>query len=140
MQLGLFGKRQNRHLDWGKLGLKRVLAPAITAFENGVPVAPRVAQDWFHTVAHLDGHARNLFLNDGAAPKAGSVFRHKGQAELLRRIAKDGRKGFYEGEAAEDMVAALREAGGCRASTATSRLSSTRRTDKARRPSCFSTS
>ena len=31
--------------DWGKLGLDRVLAPAIHYAEAGVPVAPRVAFD-----------------------------------------------------------------------------------------------
>jgi gamma-glutamyltranspeptidase/glutathione hydrolase len=40
------------------------------------------------------------------------MFRHAGQAEVLRRIADQGRAGFYEGEVAEDMVASLRAIGG----------------------------
>src|SRR5690606_16787084 len=33
--------------------------------------------------------------------------------EILRRVARDGRAGFYEGEVAEDMVDSLRALGGC---------------------------
>ena len=53
---------------------------------------------------NLRGAARDLFLFDGVAPEPGQVFRAPGQAEVLRRIARDGRDGFYAGEVAEDMV------------------------------------
>ena len=98
--------------DWGKLGLDAVLAPAIRYAEEGVPVAPRVAFDWAGDADHLQGAARKHYLIDGAAPKVGAIFRAPGQAEVLRRIAREGRKGFYEGEVAEDMVASLRALGG----------------------------
>jgi gamma-glutamyltranspeptidase/glutathione hydrolase len=98
--------------DWGKLGLDAILAPAIRYAEEGVPVAPRVAFDWAGDASHLQGAARKHYLIDGRAPKVGERFRAPGQAEVLRRIAKEGRKGFYEGEVAEDMVASLRALGG----------------------------
>lgn len=98
--------------DWGKLGLKATLAPAIHYAETGVPVAPRVAFDWAQAVGNLSGHARDLFLTGGAAPAPGQMFAAPGQAEVLRRIAMDGRKAFYEGEIAEDMVASLNALGG----------------------------
>lgn len=98
--------------DWGKLGLKTTLAPAIHYFEAGVPVAPRTAFDWAQAADRLQGDARRHFLLDGAAPRPGQVFRAPGQAEVLRRIAEHGREGFYEGEVAEDMVASLRALGG----------------------------
>jgi gamma-glutamyltranspeptidase / glutathione hydrolase len=98
--------------DWGRLGLADVLAPAIRYAEEGVPVAPRTAFDWGLAVDALQGAARTHFLFGGAAPRVGQVFRAPGQAEVLRRIAKDGRRAFYEGEVAEDMVAALRARGG----------------------------
>jgi gamma-glutamyltranspeptidase / glutathione hydrolase len=41
------------------------------------------------------------------------MFRAPGQAQVLRRVAAQGRAGFYEGEVAEDMVASLRALGGC---------------------------
>ncbi|TDX30567.1 gamma-glutamyltransferase family protein [Rhodovulum visakhapatnamense] len=98
--------------DWGRIGLKASLAPAIHYAEAGVPVAPRTAFDWGRAADHLKGAARDFYLLDGAAPKPGQVFRAPKQAEVLRRIAMDGRAGFYEGEVAEDMVASLTALGG----------------------------
>ena len=101
--------------DWGKLGLKAVLAPAIHYAEAGVPVAPRVASDWGKSLDNLSGRARDLFLMNGAAPQVGQMFAAPGQAEVLRRVAMDGRAGFYEGEVAEDMVTSLNALGGTHA-------------------------
>jgi len=98
--------------DFGKLGMKASLAPAIHYADAGVPVAPRVAFDWAQAVDALQGTARDAYLLDGKAPVAGQMFRAKGQAEVLRRIAMEGRDGFYDGEVAEDMVAALTARGG----------------------------
>ncbi|MCB5199143.1 gamma-glutamyltransferase family protein [Loktanella sp. TSTF-M6] len=98
--------------DWGKLGMKAALAPAIHYAESGVPVAPRVAFDWALDAPRLQGVARDQYLIGGAVPTVGQMFRAPGQAEVLRRIAMDGRAGFYEGEVAADMVAALNAAGG----------------------------
>jgi gamma-glutamyltranspeptidase/glutathione hydrolase len=98
--------------DWGRLGLAETLAPAIRYAEEGVPVAQRVAFDWARAIDTLQGAARRHYLLDGQAPRAGQVFRAPGQAEVLRRIAAKGRAAFYEGEVAEDMVTALRAAGG----------------------------
>lgn len=98
--------------DCGRLGLPALLAPAIRYAEEGVPVAPRVAFDWEGDAPALKGRARDLYLTGGRAPREGSLFRAPGQAEVLRRIAKAGRAGFYEGEVAEDMVSSLRALGG----------------------------
>lgn len=97
----------------GRLGLDALLAPSIRYAEEGVPVAPRVAFDWAGDAATLQGSARSRYLVNGRAPHVGEVFRAPGQAEVLRRIAKDGRRAFYEGEIADDMVASLAALGGC---------------------------
>lgn len=99
--------------DWGRLGLDALLAPAIRYAEEGVPVAPRVAFDWAIAEGRLKGVAHDFYLLGGAAPRPGQVFRAPGQAEVLRRIAAEGRAGFYEGAVAEDMVASLNALGGC---------------------------
>lgn len=98
--------------DWGRVGLDRVLAPAIHYAEAGVPVAPRAAFDWARDAAVLQGRARDLYMIEGSPGRVGQVFKAPAQAEVLRRIALDGRRGFYEGDVAEDMVSALRAAGG----------------------------
>lgn len=98
--------------DWGKLGLKAALAPAIHYAEAGVPVAPRVAHDWAKDGAVLQGRAQDFYLLDGDFPRIGQVFRAPQQAEVLRRIAMDGRDAFYEGEVAQDMVDSLQALGG----------------------------
>ena len=98
--------------DWGNLGLKAVLAPSIHYAENGIPVAERVASDWVGGMGNLSGVARDMFLLDGKPPQPGQMFTAPKQAEVLRRIAMEGRAGFYEGEVAEDMVASLNALGG----------------------------
>lgn len=97
---------------WGKLGLDAVLQPSIHYAEDGIPVAPRVAADWMPGDQNLQGHGRKFYLNNGAPFRTGEVFRAPQQAEVLRRIARDGRKGFYEGDVAADMVATLTAMGG----------------------------
>jgi gamma-glutamyltranspeptidase/glutathione hydrolase len=99
--------------DHGCIGLDRVLAPAIAYAEQGIPVAPRVAFDWADEADALQGDARRHYLIGGQVPRAGQIFRAPGQAEVLRRIAREGRDGFYAGEVAEDMVSSLRAMGGC---------------------------
>lgn len=98
--------------DHGKLGLDALLAPAIHYAEEGVPVAERVAFDWPGSGRKLQGHGLTHYTNGGRPLKQGEIFRAPGQAEVLRRIAREGRKGFYEGEVAEDMLATLTGLGG----------------------------
>ncbi len=100
------------HEDHGRLPLDQVLAPAIDYADAGVPVAPRVAEDWAEAVGRLQGKAKDLFSDNGTALSTGARFRAPGQAEVLRRIAAEGRDGFYTGEVAEDMVNSLRAMGG----------------------------
>jgi gamma-glutamyltranspeptidase/glutathione hydrolase len=97
---------------FGALGLADTLGPIIPYFETGVPVAPRVAFDWALAANTPRGVARDVYLPGGRAPRAGTRFALPGQAEVLRRIADQGRAGFYEGEVADDIVASLRAAGG----------------------------
>lgn len=98
--------------DWGRKGLDAVLAPAIQYAENGVPAAPRTTDDWRKTAPRLQGVARKYYLSNDAPLRLGQRFRHPEQANVLRRIAAEGRAGFYEGDVAEDMITSLQAMGG----------------------------
>lgn len=98
--------------DYGLKSLAETLAPAIHYADNGIPVAPRVAFDWADDLPCLKGAARDFYTLNGQAPTVGQIFRAPGQAEVLRRIASQGRAGFYEGEVAEDMITSLQALGG----------------------------
>ena len=97
---------------WGKIGLDAILAPAIKYADEGVPVAPRVALDWANGAHVLNETAQSFYLPNGNALKVGDIFRSPGQAEVLRRVAKQGCDGFYKGEVAEDIVSSLEKLGG----------------------------
>jgi gamma-glutamyltranspeptidase/glutathione hydrolase len=96
-----------------KLGLETLLAPSIHYAEEGIPIAPRVSFDWHESGSNLQGHGLTHYMPTGTPPDTGAIFRSPAQAEVLRRIAREGRAAFYEGEVAEDMVATLNAAGGC---------------------------
>ncbi len=99
--------------DHGNLEIGRVTEPAIYHAEEGLPVGPRTAFDWAGSTEVLKGAARGFYLKpDGAPYAAGERFAAPGVAEVLRRIAREGAKGFYEGDVAQDMVASLQALGG----------------------------
>lgn len=104
--------RLNR--EHGRLGLDRVLEPAIQAAENGFTIPPRVAHDWqlyaSRVAAHPDAAAQ--YLPGGRSPVTGDRLSNPTLGKTLRRIAREGRNAFYEGEVADDMVATLKALGG----------------------------
>ncbi len=97
--------------DHGRMSLGDVFAPAVYYVEAGIPVAPRVAFDWARFVPKTET-ARRYLTRDGTPYATGTLFRSPGAAEVMRRIAVDGRDAFYTGEVAEDMVETLRALGG----------------------------
>lgn len=102
------------HADHGRLPFADLLAPAIRFAEEGYAIAPRVHRDWSleEELLAADPAASRIFLPAGRAPKIGETHRQPELAETLKRIAAQGRSGFYEGPVAEDMVSYLRSLGG----------------------------
>jgi gamma-glutamyltranspeptidase/glutathione hydrolase len=100
--------------DHGRRELGALLRPAIGYAEAGYVVLDRVAFDWALAAdtLRIDENAQGLFLPDDTAPVAGALHRQPRLAETLRRIAAQGRDGFYAGPVAEDIVAHLRRLGG----------------------------
>ncbi len=100
--------------DHGRLGLDRLLQPAIKAAEEGYVVAPRIAFDWKNQFEKLKQgiNTERYLLPHGRAAVAGDVIRQPELGQTLRVIAKEGRDGFYQGAVAEDIVETLRGVGG----------------------------
>lgn len=100
--------------DHGRKSMAEVLAPAIHYAEAGYVIHDRVAQDWADSIDLLraDPHTAAIFLPGGGPLQAGDVHRQPALARTLRRVAEQGRDGFYTGRAVVAMVARLRELGG----------------------------
>ena len=98
--------------DYSELGLADACQSAIHYAEHGIPVAPRVAIDWQRSADNLSNHAKSHYLINGAPPKVGQIFKSPLQAEILRKIARFGSKGFYDGEVAADIITSLQNLGG----------------------------
>ena len=97
---------------FGNLGLKELCTQPIKYAEEGVVVSPRVSFDWETNREKLIGSSEKFYLSSGRPYRAGSLFRAPMQAEVLRQIAAQGSKGFYQSDITVDLVKSLQELGG----------------------------
>lgn len=105
------------HERHGRLPFAGLLRPAIELAEGGFPVSAQVAAVMAMLADPSSGpggeSARRTFLVDGKRPyRPGELLLQPELAETLRRIAADGRNGFYAGETGRAIVEALRAGGG----------------------------
>ncbi|WP_029007408.1 gamma-glutamyltransferase family protein [Azospirillum halopraeferens] len=102
------------HGDHATLPLDLLLEPAAALAEDGCLVQPRVARDWAAGAARLSRlpATRALLLPGGRPPAEGDRFRNPALAATLRRIARHGRAGFYDGPVLDDLLTTLRASGG----------------------------
>jgi gamma-glutamyltranspeptidase / glutathione hydrolase len=99
---------------YGRLSLQQSLAPAIRTARDGFKPDARLRgalageqkdlQRWPASVAK--------YLPDGKPPAEGVIWRDPDQARTWELIAAHGDDGFYHGETAQKLVAAVRAAGG----------------------------
>lgn len=99
---------------YGRLGLARSLAPAITYAEAGFPVSPglHAALNRMSTMAHTHRSFRENFLPGDAVPPAGAIARSPHLARTLRLIADEGPDVFYRGVIAEQIAEFFAREGG----------------------------
>jgi gamma-glutamyltranspeptidase/glutathione hydrolase len=103
------------HADHGSKPLEQLLQPAIRYAEDGYVVADRVAFDWADCAERFAAQpdVDPVLFRNGRTPKAGETMRDPRLAETLRKIARQGRDGFYKGPVAEDIIGHLKSLGGC---------------------------
>ncbi|MEQ1803165.1 MAG: gamma-glutamyltransferase [Gammaproteobacteria bacterium] len=99
---------------YGRLPLKSSLAPAIRYAEEGFEVTRGMELGLrFRASAARNSPAfAALYLPGGKPLVAGDVVRFPELARTLRRIAADGRNGFYRGPVAQQLVDGVRAGGG----------------------------
>ncbi|HTV55839.1 MAG TPA: gamma-glutamyltransferase [Terriglobia bacterium] len=99
---------------YGKLGLGRVLAPAIRLAQDGFPVGYWLCRDLRRHQELLSKfpNSRRIFLRGGNFYQPGEVFKQPELAATLQQIAQRGPSVFYDGEIAEDIVRTEKRLGG----------------------------
>ncbi len=94
---------------YGKLGLARVMAPAIHLAEDGFDVSYALAHGLEGESAKLGkfDESRRIFLRDGNYYQAGEVFKQPELAATLKLIAEQGPDAFYRGPIAHEIAASM---------------------------------
>ncbi len=101
------------HDKFGELTMEQVLQPAIEYCHEGFPVSELIAYYWNRSrfLARYPGFAET-FLPNGRAPRKGEIFKNPMLGQTLQKIAKAGRRAFYEGEVAKTIANFMKQNGG----------------------------
>jgi len=101
-------------VNYGRLSLSESLQPAIRIAREGYPVYTK-----FHSMLTRRAKtmrrwpaATDAFLPDGEVPEMGQLIKLPDLADILEKVAKEGRDAFYKGEVAQRLVDGVRAAGG----------------------------
>ena len=105
---------QYAHSKYGRLGWRRVMAPAAEIASRGFELTALQCRQTGWVLKHLRANpaARELFLKKGEPPQVGEILRQPQLAETLHRIAEAGAIDFYQGTLARDITDDMRENGG----------------------------
>jgi len=101
--------------EFGTLSLAQVMQPAIELAQNGFTISPDLANSLKKLKPRLSQWPSTkaiFYKKDGSSYQAGETLVQKDLAKSLTLIAKQGSKGFYQGELANKIVQAVQMAGG----------------------------
>ena len=99
---------------FGRLPLRDSLAPAIRLARSGVSFdrVYRKRAGWRLKAMRQNTETARIFLDKGEIPEEFGLLRQPELARTLEQLGKNGLEGFYGGVVAEQLVKAVREAGG----------------------------
>jgi gamma-glutamyltranspeptidase/glutathione hydrolase len=99
---------------YGSLSREAVMAPAIRLAEEGFPLTQDLAEDFERVLGSMRNYPASMavFSNNGQPWRAGDQWIQADLAETLKRIARDGRDGFYKGPVADMLVAEMQRIDG----------------------------
>ena len=96
---------------YGKLGLNKVIAPAIRLAEDGFVLTEEEAHELHDPALTPFADSKRIFQRDGNFYQTGETFKQPELAKTLKRIAADPGD-FYHGKLAQELVAELKKGGG----------------------------
>ena len=96
---------------WGKMGLAKVMAPAIRLARDGVMVTQYEAGLLRDVELARDPESRRIFQRNGQYFERDEIFKQPELASTLERIARNPDE-FYHGHMAEQIAAAIQRGGG----------------------------
>jgi gamma-glutamyltranspeptidase / glutathione hydrolase len=96
---------------YGKLGLAKVIAPAIRLADQGFTLTEEEAAELHDSTLTLFADSKRIFQRDGNFYKAGDLFKQPELARTLQRIAADPAD-FYHGKLAQELAAEIKQGGG----------------------------
>ncbi|MFC5860932.1 gamma-glutamyltransferase [Acidicapsa dinghuensis] len=96
---------------YGKLGLKKVMSPAIRLAEDGFVLTEEEAHELHDSDLARFPDTKRIFQRDGKYYETGETFKQPELAKTLKRIAADPGD-FYHGKLAAELVADLQKGGG----------------------------
>ena len=103
------------HDNYGVLDFADVIAPAIELATEGFEVSLDLSASLASRLSRMSKNAaskRYFYKPDGRAYQHGELLRQSDLAQTLKRIASDGRAGFYQGKTADLIVAEMQRSGG----------------------------
>jgi gamma-glutamyltranspeptidase/glutathione hydrolase len=95
---------------YGKLGLKRVIAPAVKLAADGFQLTAEEARELSDPDLARFPDSKRIFQRDGQLYKEGETFRQPELARTLQRIAANP-DSFYHGKMAHELVSDLKKGG-----------------------------
>ena len=100
-------------LKHANLPMEKLIQPAIDLAEQGFAITQKEADLLNHQMQFINDHNKiPTVFQKNSDWRQGDILIQKELAETLKRIQKDGPKGFYEGKTAELIVAEMKRGNG----------------------------
>ncbi|KAJ5899213.1 Gamma-glutamyltranspeptidase [Penicillium taxi] len=105
----------------GKLTLEQILQPAIEMGEEGFVVSELSSHGWQNAESNIRSASPNFremlkvdpLAKDGVrSPLAGEIMKNPTLSKTFRALATEGKKGFYQGRVAQQIVKVIQDLGG----------------------------
>jgi len=102
------------HEKLGKLPMTELIAPSVRLAEEGFPLSWKMADDFKDDAKDFAKYPASAkqFLKGDSFYEPDEIWKQPDLARTLRRIQQQGRDGFYKGETARLLAAAMKESGG----------------------------